>query len=89
MSSHELFEVLIDLCLAVTFSVVEFIQLLGWGEEVLQRSTRVPVSVKLARDDTILASGRQFGRRVRKLVELEAFSHQCNLLVEQLGMPLF
>ena len=66
MSSHELFEVLIDLYLAVTFSVVEFIQLLGWGEEVLQRSTRVPVSVKLARDDTILASGRQFGRRVGK-----------------------
>ena len=44
-------------------------------------------AVELTCDDAILASRRQFGGRVRKLVDLESLLLECNALVEQRRSP--
>ena len=44
-------------------------------------------AVELTCDDAILASRRQFGGRVRKLVDLESLLLECNALVKQRRSP--
>ena len=88
MPSHERAEVAIGVPLTVSFVKIVRIQLHCRHHESWLGGAGHFIPMQLTCDDSILASARQHGLRVWKLVELKSFCHHCFPLVVQLGTPL-